>query len=73
MLDKSELLRVVRSPDGDYAIDETGKAPGRGAYVCRDADCAKMLAKSRGLDRSFKGKVPLHVYEGIAQGTMTGD
>jgi len=66
MLDKKELLRVVKSPNGEFVIDETGKAAGRGAYICKGEGCVKALVKGRGLDRSFKGKVPVEIYEEIA-------
>ncbi|MDR2167402.1 MAG: YlxR family protein [Clostridiales bacterium] len=65
MKEKAELLRVVRSPEGNFAIDESFKAPGRGAYLCKSETCLTKTLKSRGFDRSFKCKVPQEVYEGI--------
>ena len=67
MIDKRELLRIVKSPEGDFAIDETGKAAGRGAYVCKCENCVKTLEKNRGLDRSFKSKVPQKIYDRLRE------
>ena len=53
--DKSELLRVVTSPDGDVVYDPTGKLPGRGAYLCRDEKCITAeLKKAAKLSRGLK-------------------
>ena len=66
MKPKADLLRVVRSSfGGTYAIDGKGKAPGRGAYLCRDEGCMAKALKSRAFDRSFKGKVPQEIYEDL--------
>lgn len=63
---KADLLRVVRnSSDSVYAIDDEGKAPGRGAYLCKDEACMAKALKNRAFDRSFKGKVPQKVYEDL--------
>ena len=62
-LPKRSLVRIVRSPEGEFAVDVTGKLPGRGAYICPKAECLEKAQKSRGLERSFKGKVPQEVYE----------
>ena len=53
MKPKKELLRVVKSPEGDVSIDVTGRKPGRGAYVCRSAECMKRALKQRQLERAF--------------------
>jgi len=66
-LPKKSLVRIVRSPAGEYAVDATGKLPGRGAYICPKAECFEKAQKSRGLERSFKGKVPQEVYEQLAE------
>ena len=66
-LPKKSLVRIVRSPEGEYAVDATGKLPGRGAYICPKAECFEKAQKSRGLERSFKGKVPQEVYEQLAE------
>lgn len=54
MKPKKELLRVVRSPEGTVSIDATGRKPGRGAYVCRSAECLKRAIKQRQLERAFE-------------------
>lgn len=63
MFDKRALLRVVRTPEGEFVIDETGKKSGRGAYVCRQKACLTKCAKTRALNRAFKGDVPAELYE----------
>ena len=62
MKPKRELIRVVRSPEGEVSMDATGKKPGRGAYLCRDAQCLKQAQKSRRLERAFSCKIPPEVY-----------
>ena len=64
---KNELLRIVRNKDGEIFIDESGKANGRGAYICKDAECIKRFFKSKGLDRAFKTAVPKEVYDKLAE------
>lgn len=63
---KSELLRVVKSPE-NFSLDETGKAPGRGAYVCRSSECVELVKKRRNFDRVFKAKVPDELYDMIKE------
>ena len=60
---KPELIRVVRSPEGEVSLDFRGKAPGRGAYLCRDAACLKKAVKSRALERALNVSVPPEVYD----------
>ena len=62
MKDKRQLIRVVKSPDGSFSIDTTGKKNGRGAYLCNSAECVKKCMKSRLLNRSFKCEIPSEVY-----------
>ena len=63
MKPKSELLRVVRSPEGTVTFDSRGKASGRGAYVCRDASCLKKAIRSKALERSLEVPVPQELLE----------
>lgn len=63
MRPKKELVRVVRSAEGAVNIDPVGKAPGRGAYLCRDASCLERAMKSRALERAFEQKVEPEIYE----------
>lgn len=58
MKPKKELVRVVRGTDGNVSIDLKGKAPGRGAYVCRDTECLKKALRSKAIDRSLSVTVP---------------
>jgi predicted RNA-binding protein YlxR (DUF448 family) len=50
---KKELVRVVKSPDGEISVDLTGKKSGRGAYICNDLACLKKAQKTRALQRAF--------------------
>ena len=60
---KRELIRVVRSPEGAISLDATGKAPGRGAYVCPIKECMKKAQKSRAIERALEVPVEAAVYE----------
>ena len=62
---KKELLRVVRTPEGEIVLDFTGKKSGRGAYICRDVACLKKARKSRRIDRALEVNVPDEVYDGM--------
>ncbi|MBO4445449.1 MAG: YlxR family protein [Clostridia bacterium] len=62
MKPKQELVRVVKSNNGDVALDLTGKAPGRGAYVCRSRECFEKARKARRFEREFSVKIPDEVY-----------
>ncbi len=64
-LPKSSLVRVVRSPEGAIALDTTGRAPGRGAYVC-SAECLLKACEARMLSRALKTKVSEEDYERVA-------
>ena len=64
---KNELLRIVKSSSGEFAVDKTGKANGRGAYICSDENCAKKLQKAKLLDRVFAMTVPSEVYTAIEE------
>jgi len=67
MKPKKELIRVVRSPEGEISIDHRGKKPGRGAYICPDEGCLKKAVKSRSLERAFSVSVPEDIYDDLAQ------
>lgn len=54
---KKELVRIVKSPEGQISLDYTGKKPGRGAYICPNNDCLKKAIKTKGLERSLKAKI----------------
>ena len=63
MKPKKELIRVVRSPEGEISLDFKGKASGRGAYVCPDPRCLKKAIKSKALERAFSAQIPPEIYE----------
>ena len=63
MKPKRELIRVVRSPEGEISLDFKGKAPGRGAYICPAPACLKQAIKAKALERAFSTQIPESVYE----------
>lgn len=65
MKPKKELLRVVRSAEGDISLDLRGKANGRGAYVCPDANCLKKAIKAKALSRAFDTEIPQEIYDAL--------
>jgi len=67
MKNKKELIRVVRSPEGDISLDFNGKKPGRGAYVCPSEECLKKARKSKALERAFDMAIPAEVYDQLQQ------
>lgn len=67
MFPKRELIRVVRSPEGELSLDFKGKAPGRGAYLCKNAECLKKARKSHAIERAFELSVPEEVYAALEQ------
>lgn len=60
---KRELLRVVKTPEGEILLDFTGKKSGRGAYICRDVACLRKARKSGRIERSLNVKVPDEVWD----------
>ena len=72
MKPKKELVRVVKSPEGEISIDLTGKKPGRGAYVCRDAACFAKARKARRFERAFSCDIPDEVYESMEEELNNG-
>ena len=77
MKPKKELVRVVRAPQKEgeqgqvpppeISLDLTGKKPGRGAYLCRDAQCLQLARKARRLERAFSCKIPEEVYQRLEE------
>ena len=63
MKPKKDLIRVVRSPEGEISLDFKGKASGRGAYVCPDPRGLKKAIKARALERAFSAQIPPEIYE----------
>lgn len=65
--DKKTLLRIVKNKEGQIFVDKTGKANGRGAYVCKSEECFSKLYKTKALNRAFKCEVPQEVYALIGE------
>jgi len=70
---KNELIRVVRSPEGEVSLDFRGKKPGRGAYLCPDPKCLARARKCRALERAFSAPVAPEVYEALEAQMKAGD
>ena len=65
--EKREMIRVVRSPEGEISLDFRGKAPGRGAYVCPKMECLKRAIKAKSLERSLDTAIPEEIYARLEQ------
>ena len=65
MKSKKEMLRILRTAEGESLLDLTGKKNGRGAYVCRSGACFEKAVKNKGLERSLKTKIPAETYENL--------
>ena len=63
--DKKDLIRIVKNKEGKISLDKTGKAQGRGAYLCDSEECLQKARKSNALSRSFKINVPQETYEAL--------
>ena len=64
MKTKKEMIRVLKPAEGEGVIlDATGKANGRGAYICKKAECLEKAIKNRGLERSLKRSIPPEIYD----------
>ena len=70
---KKELVRVVRSPEGEMSLAFRGKAPGRGAYVCPQAECLRRAIKSRALERGLDCQIPQEIYDQLLLRMEAGD
>ena len=67
MKPKKDLVRVVKSPEGVISLDLRGKAPGRGAYVCRSKECLRRAMKSGALSRGFETAIPPEIFQQLEQ------
>lgn len=63
MKSKKEMLRVLKTAEGEILLDATGKKNGRGAYLCFSRECLTKAIKGKGLERSFKMSIPKEVYD----------
>lgn len=68
---KNELIRVVKDKDSNVSIDKTGRAPGRGSYLCDNIECLEKAIKSKRLERAFEMKIDDEIYQGL-RGVMIG-
>lgn len=62
MHDKRDLIRVVKSPEGEISLDARGKKPGRGAYLCKSTECLAKARKTKALERAFSLSISDAVY-----------
>ena len=60
---KKEMIRIVRSPEGEFSVDRTGKKSGRGAYLCKKSACLEKAIKSRALERALETKIEPETYD----------
>mgnify|MGYP003271579030 FL=1 len=65
MKSKKEMIRVIRTSEGEFLLDATGRKNGRGAYLCPNSDCLAKAVKNKGLERSLKQAIPKEVYEAL--------
>ena len=70
---KKELIRVVKSPDGEISIDFHGKKSGRGAYVCNNMACLEKAVKTRQLERAFSCPIPQEVFDKLREELENGE
>lgn len=64
--DKSNFIKIVKNKDGIVKVETDKKLDGRGAYICKSAECIKKCQKTRALNRVFKTEIPQNLYEDIA-------
>ena len=65
--DKKDLIRIVKNKEGEIALDKTGKAQGRGAYLCDNAECLEKAIKTRRLEKSFAMKIEDNIYKELRE------
>ena len=70
MKPKADMTRVVKNAEGEIAPDPTGKAPGRGAYICSSDECLKKLMGTKLLNKAFSADVAPEVYRGVEEDAL---
>ncbi len=65
MKPKKELVRIVKSPEGEISLDLTGKKNGRGAYICKSRECLAKARKAKRLEKALETQIPENVYDDI--------
>lgn len=69
---KKELIRIVRSPEGEYSVDPIGKKPGRGAYICHNEDCFNLAVRAHRFSKAFKENVSAEILEDLKKQLFEG-
>ena len=64
---KAELIRVVRSPEGEISLDTRGEKSGRGAYICHNVKCLSKARKSKRIERALECEIPDEIYDAMAK------
>lgn len=64
---KKELIRIVKSPEGEISVDITGKKSGRGAYICRDENCLRRAQKTKQLERALECSMTQELFDILAE------
>jgi predicted RNA-binding protein YlxR (DUF448 family) len=70
---KKELIRIVKTKEGEIKIDPTGKTSGRGAYICNNIECLEKICKKKALNRSFSQEVDEVIYEKLKEELIKSD
>lgn len=70
---KNEFIRIVRTKENEILLDFTGKQNGRGAYICKDANCLALAVKKKRLDNAFGVSVPAEVIEKLEKELTSGE
>lgn len=65
--EKSQLIRITKTQDGEALIDKTGKLQGRGMYICKNGDCIEKAGRRHVIERAFSGKVDKEIYDALAK------
>ena len=73
MKPKKELVRVVKTPEGEISLDPTGKMNGRGAYLCKDPQCLRKAQKSMRIEKALSCTVPDEIYNKLEQELISSE
>ena len=73
MKPKKELVRVVKTPEGEISLDPTGKMNGRGAYLCKDPQCLRKEQKSKRIEKALSCTVPDEIYNKLEQELISSE
>ena len=73
MNEKRSMYRVIRTQEGEFLLDKTGRKNGRGAYICPNEACLQKAIRTKGLERSFKMQIPKEVYGTLEEEMKSND